>query len=432
MNKVRQVDWEKGWKVPFFGIWTGQALSLVGSRAAQFALVWWLTQLTGSATVLATASLVGLLPEIALGPLAGAYVDRWERRRVMIAADVLIALAGLWLAYLFWTDAIQVWHVYVVMFVRSVGGAFHWPAMHASTSLMVPKEQLARVAGVNQTLNGVLNIVGPPLGALLMALLPLAGVMLLDVGTAMLAVVPLLFITIPQPRRAEMVAGEARPSVWADIKGGVRYIAAWPGLMVLIGVAMIIKVALTPAFSLTPLLVSAHFRGSAAQLGLFEAAVGVGIVAGGVGLSVWGGFRKKILTSMLGLSLLGLGLLGLGLVPADLFWLGAGCMLMVGLTIPLVDGPIMAIMQSTVAPEMQGRVLTMMGSLLWLTSPLGLGIAGPVSDWLGVQVWFLIAGGLCVAAGIAGVMVPALVNIEENQGAQVGVTGAEPARVGAD
>ncbi|HSJ58053.1 MAG TPA: MFS transporter, partial [Anaerolineae bacterium] len=245
MNKVRQVDWEKGWKVPFFGIWTGQALSLVGSRAAQFALVWWLTQLTGSATVLATASLVGLLPEIALGPLAGAYVDRWERRRVMIAADVLIALAGLWLAYLFWTDAIQVWHVYVVMFVRSVGGAFHWPAMHASTSLMVPKEQLARVAGVNQTLNGVLNIVGPPLGALLMALMPLAGVMLLDVGTAMLAVVPLLFIAIPQPRRAEMAAGEARPSVWADIKGGVRYIAAWPGLMVLIGVAMIIKVALT-------------------------------------------------------------------------------------------------------------------------------------------------------------------------------------------
>ncbi|HSJ55750.1 MAG TPA: MFS transporter, partial [Anaerolineae bacterium] len=152
----------------------------------------------------------------------------------------------------------------------------------------------------------------------------------------------------------------------------------------------------------------------------------------GVGLSVWGGFRKKILTSMLGLSLLGLGLLGLGLVPADLFWLGAGCMLMVGLTIPLVDGPIMAIMQSTVAPEMQGRVLTLMGSLLWLTSPLGLGIAGPVSDWLGVQVWFLIAGGLCVAAGIAGVMVPALVNIEENQGAQVEVTGAEPARVGAD
>ena len=96
------------WKLPFFTIWTGQAFSLVGSRVVQFALVWWLTQLTGSATVLATASMVAIVPEIFLAPFAGAYVDRWDRRIVMIVADGMIALALLWLVYLFWVDAVQV------------------------------------------------------------------------------------------------------------------------------------------------------------------------------------------------------------------------------------------------------------------------------------------------------------------------------------
>jgi MFS family permease len=112
------------WQIPFFSIWTGQTFSLVGSRVAQFALIWWLTKLTGSATVLATASLAALIPEILLGPLAGVYVDRWNRRMVMIVADGLVALAALWLAYLFWMDAIQIWHVYVIMVVRAVGGQF--------------------------------------------------------------------------------------------------------------------------------------------------------------------------------------------------------------------------------------------------------------------------------------------------------------------
>jgi len=115
------------WQVPFFTIWTGQALSLVGSRVAQFALVWYLTKTTGSATVLATASLVALLPGIFLGPFVGALIDRWNRRIVMLVADSVIALAILWLAYLFWIDALQIWHIYVIMLVRAVGGVFHQP-----------------------------------------------------------------------------------------------------------------------------------------------------------------------------------------------------------------------------------------------------------------------------------------------------------------
>ena len=400
------------WKPPFFTIWTGQAFSLIGSRVVQFALVWWLTQLTGSATVLATASMMALLPQILLAPLAGAYVDRWNRRVVMMVADGLIALSLLWLAYLFWVDATQVWHVYVVMLVRAVGGSFHWPAMSASTSLMVPQKHLTRVAGLNQTMNGALNIIGPPLGALLMEVLPLSGVMLVDVGTAALAIAPLFFVHVPQPKRDDM--GAEKPTIWADMREGLRYIRGWTGLMALIGVAMIIKIALTPAFSLLPLLVSQHFHGGAAQLSLLEAVAGVGIVLGGLVLSVWGGFRRKIYTTMLGVVILGLSFLVLGFTPAGLFQLALTSIFVVGLTIPLIDGPIMAILQGTVAPEIQGRVFTLMGSLISVTSPFSLAVAGPVSDWLGLQVWYVTAGVMCGVTGLIGFFVPAIVNIEEN------------------
>ncbi len=414
------------WKLPFFTIWTGQAFSLVGSRAVQFALVWWLTQLTGSATVLATASVVTIVPEIFLSPIAGAYVDRWNRRIVMIVADGMIALALLWLVYLFWVDAVQVWHVYVVMAARAVGGSFHWPAMQASTSLMVPDKHLTRVAGLNQTLNGVLNIIAPPLGALLMGVMPLHGVMLIDVGTAMLAITSLLLVQVPQPRRDDM--GTEKPSIWADMREGLGYIQSWPGLMALIGVAMIVKIALTPAFSLLPLLVSQHFHGGAAQLSLLEAAAGVGIVGGGLILSAWGGFRRKIYTTMLGMVILGLGFVALSLTPGGLFWMALASIFVAGLMIPLIDGPIMAILQGTVAPEIQGRVFTMMGSLIWITSPFSLAVAGPVSDWLGLQVWYVTAGVMCVATGLAGFFVPAIVNIEENNnGASAKVKPLAPA-----
>ncbi len=187
------------WKRRFFTIWTGQAVSLFGSTLVQFALVWWLTKETGSATILATATLVALLPQIFLSPIAGALIDRWNRRRVLIIADGAIALFSLGLAVLFLLGKEQVWQIYVIMFIRSLGGAFHWPTMQASTSLMVPDSQLSRVAGLNQALQGAMSIVAPPLGALLLSALPMYGIILIDVVTACFAITPLFFIPIPQP-----------------------------------------------------------------------------------------------------------------------------------------------------------------------------------------------------------------------------------------
>jgi len=405
------------WKRRFFTIWTGQQLSLVGSSAAQFALVWWLTMTTGSATVLATATTVALIPQILLGPLAGAYVDRWNRRLVMLIADSFIALVSLWLAYLFWSGSMQVWHVYIVMLARSLGGVFHWPAMAASTTLMVPERHLTRIAGINQTMNGLLTIVGPPLGALLLALIPLPGVMLVDVGTALFAVIPLLFIAIPQPVRLQ-ANGSKKASIWVDMREGFRYLWGWSGAMALIGGALIFKVALTPAFSLVPLLVRSHFGGGAPQLALLDSVVGIGLLLGGLALSVWGGFKRKVYTLLMGVIGVGIGVTITGFIPADMFFAAIGSVFVIGLMIPMADGPIMSIFQSTVAPEMQGRVFALLGSLVSISSPLGLVIAGPVSDRFGIQIWFVVAGILCIAVGIAAFFIPAILHIEENHTAK--------------
>ncbi len=163
-NKAYVVD--SNWKRKFLPIWGAQLFSLLGSGLVQFALVWYITLETGSAAVLATATLIALLPDVLLAPFAGAYVDRLNRRVMMIVADSFIALSTLGLVLLFALDLIQIWHIFMVMFLRSLGGIFHWPAMQASTSLMVPDKHLSRFAGLNQAVRGGLNIVASPLGAL--------------------------------------------------------------------------------------------------------------------------------------------------------------------------------------------------------------------------------------------------------------------------
>lgn len=407
----------KKWAPPFFTIWTGQAFSLLGSQLVQFALIWWLTKTTGSATVLATAALVGLLPMVILGPIAGAFIDRWSRRLIMILADSAIALATILLAYLFWSGDIQIWQVYALMFIRALGSSFHWPAMQASTSLMVPKQHLSRIQGINQTLNGGMNILSAPLGALLLEFLPLQGVLMIDVGTALLAILPLFFIAIPQPDPgASLDETGGRPSIWADFRAGLRYMLGWPGLMLVAVIAMIINLVLNPAFTLVPILVTQHFGGDAFQLAWLESIAGVGIIIGGLILSVWGGFRRRIMTTMVGLILIGLGCLFLGFLPSTAYPLAIAATFLVGFGIPITDGPLLAVMQDVVEPEMQGRVFTLFSSVVKAMTPLGLVIAGPLADRFGVQTWFIVGGLVTGIMGLAGYFIPAVVNIENGRG----------------
>jgi DHA3 family macrolide efflux protein-like MFS transporter len=407
----------KPWKARFFTIWGGQALSLLGSQLVQFALIWYLTVQTGSATVLATASLVGLIPHVVLGPIVGTLVDRWNRRVIMMVADSIIALATVGLVVLFAMNSVEIWHIYVLMFIRSVAGGFHGNSMTASTSLMVPKEHLTRIQGINQMLNGGLNIVAAPLGALLLEILPMQGILAIDVITAILAVTPLFFFAIPQPERIEHgeLQSSGKPTVWQDFATGLRYVLNWPALLIIASMAVIINFLLTPAFSLLPLLVKDYFNGSAVQLSWVNSAFGVGIILGGLLLSIWGGFKNKIMTSMLGLAGMGIGTLLMSQVPPTGIYIAIGAALIIGIMQPITNGPIFAVMQSTVAPDMQARVFSLLGSAAAAMSPIGLLIAGPLSDKFGIQTWFLLGGTISILMAVAGFFIPALKNIEKER-----------------
>ncbi len=404
------------WALPFFTIWTAQAVSLLGSQLVGFALIWWLTKSTGSATVLATASLVGMLPQVLIGPLVGALVDRWNRRITMIVADSVIALATMGLALLFWAGWVQIWHIYLLMFIRSVAGGFHWPAMQASTTLMAPKEHLSRIQGLNSTLNGAMNIASAPLGALLLELLPMQGVLAIDVSTALLAILPLLFVAIPQPeRKLALPDAKGKTSLWQDLRQGLVYVLGWKGLLLIGGMALVINFLLNPAFSLMPLLVKEHFNGQAFQLAWMQSASGAGFILGGLILSAWGGSRRRVYTSLAGLVGMGIGCLVIGLMPASGYWVAVAAMFWLGIVNPITNGPLLAVVQMTVEPEMQGRVFTLLGSVTTAMCPLGLIIAGPVADWLGVQSWFILGGVITMLMGVMAFFVPEIVRFEDGR-----------------
>ena len=394
---------------PFFVIWTGQAISLVGSHLVQFALVWWLTKTTGSGTVLAVATMMALLPQIFLSPVAGALVDRWQRRQVMIVADGMIALATVVLAALYASGVAQVWHIYVLMLVRSAGGAFHWPAMQASTTLMVPEKHYSRIAGLNQALFGAVGIVSPPLGALLMEVLPMQGILAIDVSTAALAIISLLLIAIPQPERKET----ARTTVLADMREGLRFVWSWKGLMLILLLATLLNMLVTPAFSLLPLMVREHFGGGALHLAWLESAWAIGMVIGGITLSVWGGFKRRVVTAMLAVTMMGVGITGVGLAPATGLVLAVVALFFGGFMNPIANGSLFATLQATVPPEMQGRVFTLVMSGSAAMSPLGLAVAGPVADLVGVRIWFVVGGVATILMGAGSFFVPAIMHVED-------------------
>jgi DHA3 family macrolide efflux protein-like MFS transporter len=416
MNTAAELNQKlnQGWKTPFFTIWIGQAFSLLGSSLVGFALIWWLTDTTGSATVLATAAMFEFLPRVFVGPLAGTLVDRWNRRWVMLTADATTALATALLILLVWSGDVQIWQVYLLMLVRSTAGSFHMPAMLSSTSLMVPEEQLTRVQGLNQLLQGIMNIAAPLLGAVLIGFIPLHTVLVVDLLTAALAILPLLFINIPQPK-ADNSPEQEKNSVWHDMRLGFRYVWDWVGLRNIIFLAVLINLITMPAITLMPLLVKVEFSGGAMEIASMQSSWAVGFLVGGVLLSVWGGFRRKILTANLAMFGTALGLLLVGVAHNVAFQLALAGIFIAGLMNVLMNGPAFALLQTVVDEDMQGRVLSLVISLANAMTPLGLMIAGPLADKTGVNVMFIFASLVFVICGVFTLINPAVRNIENRQ-----------------
>ena len=396
------------WIARFIPLWIGQALSLLGSQLVQFAIIWYLTRETNSATTLAIASMMGVLPQVLLSPFIGTWVDRGNRRMLLITADSTVAVATLVLALLFASGLIQVWHIYVALFIRAVAGGFHQSAFGASVVLLVPRDHLARVQGFNQALYGGLNVISAPLGAYLLSVLPMQGILGIDVSTAFVAISILLFIWIPQPESGT----QTRSTFWQDFGAGFSYILNWRGLMILLVLVMVINFFFSATEPLTPLLITKHFGGDAGQLGWWLSSFSAGTVLGGLTLGAWGGFKRKIVTAQLGLILAGVSTTVIGIVPADLFLLGLVANSATGFLLPIINGSFGATLQATIAPEMQGRVFAFIFSAAMLVSPLALMIAGPFADAFGIQIWFLIAGISCTLMGILGFFSSEVMNME--------------------
>lgn len=410
-----QAQLNKNWKSKFFSIWLGQAFSLLGSQIVQFTLIWYLTKETGSAAVLATSTFVSLLPDVLFAPFIGALVDRWDRKRIMIVADLFIAVVTFILIILFKTEQIKIGFIYLALFLREVGSTFHWPSMRSSTSLLVPKDQMARAEGMNQTIRGLLNVIGPPFAALLLEKYAIHSILFIDIITALIAVTPLLFVSIPKPVESTKKSLSSVSELFREIKLGFQYLWNWKGMFLLAMIATLLNFLINPGFTLLPLLVTQHFLGGAVELSLVESAFGIGAIAGGLILSTWGGFKKRIFTTLSGIIGMGLGILLVAVAPSTQFKVALAGIFITGVMNPIANGALFAIMQSNVSPEMQGRVFTTLSSMTNSMSPISMLIAAPVAGIVGIQGWFYIGGIGCVLMGLLGLLNPLLINVE-NEG----------------
>jgi MFS transporter, DHA3 family, macrolide efflux protein len=378
----------------FFVIWFAQAFSLIGTVVVEFALAWYLTKQTGSATVLAIAMLMALVPQIVLGPFIGPLVDRWDRKKIMIFSDLAISLVTAALVVLFFTETIQIWHIYVAMVLRSIGQTFHFPAFLASVATIVPEKHLTRAGGLNQMLQGIVNIGAPPLGAFLMEVFPMQSILAIDIGTAVVAVAFILPLAIPNPARTTL---SAKLDIIGDMVQGFKYLMKARGLMMLTWIFAVVGFFTGPAISLFPMLVNRNLGGEVMKLGWLNAAIGIGTIAAGLLLGVWGGFKKRVYSLITGMFICGITCFMLGFTSEKLFYFMLVNSALMGASFALIDAPYLAIMNSVVVKDMQGRMFTLGNSLSGIAMPLGLAIAGPVADKIGIEWIYFISGAVYVA-----------------------------------
>ncbi|NJK46572.1 MAG: MFS transporter [Pleurocapsa sp. SU_196_0] len=401
------MDPSSRWQPRFWSIWFGQALSLVGSALTQFVLLWWITSTTGSANALATAGIAALLPQALLGPIGGVIADRLPRRLIMIVADSITAACMIVLVILFATDSIQLWHVYTLMFIRSSMQAFQSPAASSSTANLVPTDWLPRVAGLNQSLQGIMTIAAAPLGALALAWLPLQGALMIDVVTAVLGITPLLFHAIPQPKETQ----NKTSSVLTDFKEGVRFVMNDRGLLSLYALLGLVVLTIMPTFTLTPLLVKQHFSGGAGEVALMEGISGVGMILGGLFITAFPP-RRPIVTLLVFFAVSCGTVAFTALSSGNALWLAVIWWTVSGISFSIGNAPMMSVLQTVVPNHMQGRTLSLMSTVMGLAGPIGLLIAGPLGEAIGVRGVFIWGGALSALVCALGLLSPALHSLE--------------------
>ena len=399
------------WKRVFAIIWTGQFLSILTSSIVNFAIGLWLSLETGSAEVLAFATMAALLPQSVLGLFTGIFIDRWKRKRVMIMADSFIAFCTLILAVLFYFDLAKISHIYVLLALRSVGSAFHMPAMQASVPLLAPKSELMRIAGINQVIQSVCNIAGPALAGLFITMMKMTNILLLDVAGAAFACLSLCFVFIPDPSHEER---NSELHLWREAKEAIMEVRNQYGLSWLFLLSILATFVIMPVSVLFPLMTLNHFAGNAFQVSLVEVSWGGGALLAGALLGLKK-YRWNEILLINGMYIaLGLTFLFSGLLPVSGFIWFAVLTALGGVCGSLYFATFTTVIQSRIDPGVMGRVFSFYMSFSMLPSMIGLLSTGFLADSIGLGNTFIISGGFLCLIGIISFFIPSLISLKES------------------
>jgi predicted MFS family arabinose efflux permease len=414
----------------------GQAISLIGSGMTQFAITIWAWQETGQATALALAGFFGFAPVVLVSPFAGALVDRWNRKLVMMLSDLAAGVGTIIMLLLYLGGDLQIWHIYALNAFVGVFQAFQWPAFSAAISVMLPKEQYARANGMLELARSGAGILAPVLAGAMLGWAGIGLVFGVDVITCLFAIGALLVIHVPEPEVSQ-AGEEGRGNLWQEAGFGFRYIWKRTSLFWLQMIFFFINLTASFGFTVLAAMILARTNDDTVVLGTVQSAGAVGGVVGSLLLSAWGGPKRRIhgvLGSIIAVSILNTTLMGLGRslpVWAVAAFLGA-------VFLPLLNGSNQAIWQAKVPPDVQGRVFSVRRLIAQITVPLSMLIAGPLADYVfepamdpggalaplfggmlgtgpgaGMAVMFLISGVLGVLVGVAGYLFPLVRDVED-------------------
>ena len=388
----------RNWKGTIALIWSGQAASILATCAATFAALWYITTTENSAVLLAAAGVAALLPTALLSPFGGVIADRFNRKYVMIAADGIAGAFSLVLALLMLAGMLSTWLLLLLLTVRSAAQAFHGTSLMALMPELVPERDMVRINTLDQSLTSASAIVGPVLGIALYTMLGFVAVLVMDAICAALACVCLAFAKLPYAQGHGVSSG----SVAKDLAHGLSILRGEPGIKPLLLLVVVAMLLFLPLGTLSPLMTYNWFGGDGYAASGVEAAAGIGLLIGSLFMLVWGGGKRLVPVLVVAGMAIGAGCIAAGLLPQSGFFAFVGIIALIFAATAVFNAPILPLMQKRIPQESFGRGMGIFGSLTALASPVGLFVAGPAADMLGVNYWFVVCGALlCIAMGLS-------------------------------
>jgi DHA3 family macrolide efflux protein-like MFS transporter len=367
---------------------TSQIISLFGSSLAQCVISWYITLETQSGVMITIAIIAGFLPTFLISPFAGVWADRFDRKKIIMLADILVAAATLVLLILFRLGYGSVWAIFAVMAVRGFGQGLQQPAVSAFLPQLVPQEHLMRVNSINGSAQSAMMLLSPALGGVLISLFPIEVTFAIDVVTAILAVTILRFFV--RSEKQTLIKSGEKVNYFSDLKSGLKYIGSHKFLGRFFTYVVPLSVLIAPVAVLFSLQVTQKFGADAWRLSVNDAVFAVGMLLGSLGMMTWGGFKNRAKSIVLGCAVMSLGTIAYGIVPT--FWLFVAFTGILGLSMPLFNTPAMVILQEKVDNDYLGRVMSIMTMTSTLGMPIGLLIFGPLADIIGLWLVFILTG----------------------------------------